>query len=83
MRVFALENMILGLFSVSVGLVFAQLSAWAMCHWIFDIRFQPFIGASVGLMIVTILLVLAVGMVASTTILRKRPIVFLREQGQE
>ncbi|MEM7133603.1 MAG: FtsX-like permease family protein [Chloroflexota bacterium] len=83
LRVFAMENLFLGLLSAVIALLMAQISSWAICYWVFDIQYLPQIGASFLMIVVTVLLVMGVGLAASLSILRERPIVFLREQGGE
>ncbi len=83
LRVFAWENLLLGLVSALVALGLSQLSSWAISFWIFEITYLPQFGASVLLIFVTVLMVMAVGLAASVSILRQRPILFLREQGEE
>ncbi len=79
LRVFALENVILGTVSAAIAVGMAQAASWALSVWVFDIRYFPHFAASALLMAATVLLVVAVGLGASISILRKRPIVFLRE----
>jgi len=83
LRVFAWENLLLGLVSALIALGLAQLSSWALSYWIFEIDYAPQLGASLLLIVVTVLLVMMVGLLASVSILNQRPIIFLREQGVE
>ena len=83
LRVFALENFILGLFSAVVALLLAQVATWLVTRWVFDISYTPFILASIIMLIGTVLLVMTIGLLASIPILQQRPIRFLREQSQE
>ena len=82
-RVFALEAFILGSISATVSVGIAQLASWILCHWVFEIRYEPMFGTSVLLGAATVLLVVTVCLSASLAVLRQRPIVFLREQTQE
>jgi len=50
---------------------------------VLHISYQPFIFESMLLVAATVLLVVAVGLIPSISILRKKPVVFLREQTQE
>ena len=50
---------------------------------LFDLDYRPFVGASLGMVLITIVLVTLVGMLASVSILRSKPIQFLREQTEE
>ncbi|MEM7032691.1 MAG: FtsX-like permease family protein, partial [Chloroflexota bacterium] len=82
LQVFTLENLILGLTSAVVALILSHIAGWILAFWVFEIPYRPFVGASLLMVILTIMLVIAVGMVASISILQKRPIVFLREQNE-
>lgn len=80
LRVFALENFLIGLLSGITAMVLAQAGAFWVCHGKLDIGYRPFLLSS-GLMIgATILLVILVGVAASRSIIGKRPAVYLREQ---
>jgi putative ABC transport system permease protein len=83
LAVFTLENLLLGLVSASLALLLSQLASWIIITWAFELSYQPFIGASLVMIILTILLVTSVGLLASVSILQKRPIIFLREQIEE
>jgi putative ABC transport system permease protein len=48
-----------------------------------NISYKPFIFESIILVGVTVLLVVTVGLLPSISILRKKPVVFLREQTHE
>lgn len=61
----------------------AQLGSWLINTRLFDLDYQPFWGASTLMIGITVLLVTGVGMAASISILRARPIHFLREQAEE
>jgi putative ABC transport system permease protein len=82
-KVFAMENLVLGLVSAALALLLSQIGSWLICVKDLNISYRPFIFQSILLVIATILLVVAVGLVPSISILRKKPIVFLREQTQE
>jgi putative ABC transport system permease protein len=83
LRVFALENVFLGLISGLLALLMAQIAAWLIMKYLFELGYQPFPLPSVLLVVLTVLAVTAVGMGASISILRSRPILFLRQQGEE
>jgi putative ABC transport system permease protein len=51
--------------------------------YLFELDYQPFALPSALLVLFTMLAVTLVGMGASISILRSRPIVFLRQQGEE
>lgn len=83
LRVFALENVLLGLLSGILALLMAQVAAWAVMIYLFELDYQPFPLPSLLLIVLTVLAVTTVGMAASLGILRSRPIIFLRQQGEE
>ena len=82
-KVFALENLILGLTSAVLALLISQAGSWLICLKVMNISYTPFVFESIILIVVTILLVVTVGLLPSISILRKKPVVFLREQTQE
>jgi putative ABC transport system permease protein len=82
-KVFTLENIVLGLVSACLALLLSQLGSWLICLKVLNISYQPFIFESILLVIATVSLVVMVGLLPSISILRKKPIVFLREQTQE
>ncbi len=83
LRVFAYENLLMGLVAAVVALLLSQVGSWILTVNVFELTYQPQLIASVVLVVITVALVMAVGLLASLPILRSRPIRFLREQGQE
>ncbi len=83
LTVFTVENLLLGLVSALLALLMAQVGAWILCVWFFKIAYHPAVGASLLLIVLTMLLVTGVGMAASLSILRSKPITYLREQASE
>jgi len=82
-RVFALEIFIVSLLSIMLALVLSQTGSFLICRHTLDIAYHPFL-LSCGLMIgAALLLIIAVGMIPTRSILAKRPIVYLREQPDE
>jgi putative ABC transport system permease protein len=81
--VFTLENMLLGLVSAALALIISQAGSWLICSQVFDIAYRPLVAKCALLIGGTVLLVVAVGLIPSISIMRKKPIVFLREQSQE
>ena len=57
----------------------AQIGSWALCYYLFDIAYHPALGASLLLVVATMAVVTTVGMAASGSILRSKPILILRE----
>lgn len=78
-NVFITENLLLGGIAAILALLMAQVGSWALCYYLFEIAYQPEIGASIGLVLLTMLLVTGVGMAASYSILASKPILILRE----
>lgn len=82
-KVFTLENLILGLTSAVLALLLSQVGSWLICIKVMKISFHPFLLESIILIVGTVMLVVSVGLLPSISILRKKPVVFLREQTQE
>jgi len=80
---FAAENLCLGLASALSALLLAQTGSWIICRFALDVAYQPFTGTSLLMVLTTTLLVIAVGLGASRSILSVKPAVFLREQADE
>jgi putative ABC transport system permease protein len=80
---FAAENLCLGLVSAVSALILAQAGSWAICRFALDVIYQPFAGISLLMALATTLLIIAVGLGASLSILRVKPALFLREQADE
>lgn len=78
-NVFTIETLLLGLISALLALLMAQVGGWALCTYLFAIDYHPAPGASLLLVVVTMALVTGVGMAASGSILRSKPILILRE----
>ena len=83
LKVFSLESMILGLTSSILGLIISQTGSYLVSRTFFDISYKPFIGQSLLMVAGTTLLVVAVGLVSSISVLTRKPAVFLREQADE
>jgi len=80
LQVFMLENIILGLVSALLALAISQVGSWIISRVVFDIPYHFFWGASLVMIILTLLIVVVVGWLASIRILKQKPVVFLREQ---
>jgi len=83
LRVFALENVFIGLLSALLALFLSQLASWLLVTQVFELAYTASWGASMLLTAFTVGLVTAVGLLASLSILQKKPIAFLREQSVE
>ncbi len=81
--VFSLENMLLGASSAVGGLALAQLISWVVCTRYFDIAYTPYAATSLVGLSAGILTVVAVGLGASRTIMRRKPAQFLRTHAAE
>ena len=83
LRVFALENIFIGLVSAFLALIMSQLASWILVRQVFEMAYTAYWGSSIILTLFTVGLVTTVGLLASISILRKKPITFLREQSVE
>jgi putative ABC transport system permease protein len=83
LKVFTLENLFQGLISAILAVGLSQAGSWLVSTRLLDISYQPLIGASLLMMVATVMLVVLVGLVPSVSILRKKPVIFLREQTDE
>ena len=79
-KVFALENLLIGSLSSLLAVGMAQAGAFWVCTAKLEIDYHPFIIASMVMVLATLMLVVAVGMAASRSIMAKRPVTYLREQ---
>jgi putative ABC transport system permease protein len=83
LRVFALENVFIGLVSAILALFLSQVASWLLVTQVFELSYAAYWGSSILLMCFTVALVTSVGLLASISILKKKPITFLREQAVE
>lgn len=83
LTVFALENILLGIVSAVFALIFAQVATWIVCKKVLEISFTFFAGTSLIIILSAILLATATGLLASISVLRQRPVIFLREETKE
>jgi putative ABC transport system permease protein len=79
-RVFALENLLVGFLSSLLATAMAQVGAYWVCAVKFDIGYRPFMTESLLMVMATVALVVTVGMIASRSIMAKKPVAYLREQ---
>ena len=82
-QVFALENLLLGLLSGVLALLMAQAGTFWVCRVWLDIQYNLFIVDSVVMVAATLLLIMAVGLTASRSIMLKKPVIYLRQQQNE
>jgi putative ABC transport system permease protein len=83
LKVFTLEHLVIGLISAALALLISQTLSWVISSRVFDIRYKAFPQASLLMVVMTVLLVIVVGLLASLSILSQKPVVFLREQADE
>ncbi|MHC1743104.1 MAG: ABC transporter permease [Syntrophobacteraceae bacterium] len=83
LRVFTLENLFLGLVSGLLALTLSQAGSWIVSARLLEISYKPFPGASVLMVLATLALAALVGLLSSLSVLRQKPIDFLREQTEE
>lgn len=80
LQVFFLENLILALFSAGCAVFVAQAGSWAICHYVLEINHAPGLVSCLVLLALTVCLVVTLGLLSSITIIRRKPVSFLREQ---
>ncbi len=78
--VFLLENLLLALLSGGCAILVAQAGSWGLCHFFLDIDYHPYIPMSLAMLGLTVCLVISLGLLSSWSILRRKPVRFLREQ---
>lgn len=78
--VFALENLLIGLLSGLLALAMAQLTSYLVTHYDFELSYQPFLLSCFFMICITLMAVVIIGVIASRSILNKKPITFLKEQ---
>ena len=81
LQVFFLENLLLALLSGGCAIFVAQVGSWGLCHFLFKISYDPSWFISLVMLGLTVCLVVSLGLLSSVSILRQKPIRFLREQG--
>ena len=78
-NVFAWENAILGGISAVMALFIAHIAAWIISTRFLDIDYHALPVSGAAMVVLPVVLVLGVGMAASRSILRKKPVTYLRE----
>jgi len=81
--VFSLENLLLGGASALGGLLLAHLISWVVCTRYLDLDYHPYLLGSVIGLAAGMAVVVAVGLTASRTIMRRKPAQFLRTHAAE
>jgi putative ABC transport system permease protein len=80
LMVFALESLYIGASSCLVALALAHCAAGVICTRVFDIPYRFFPDASAAMVMAAMTVVTAVSLLSSVSILRQRPVQFLRTQ---
>jgi putative ABC transport system permease protein len=80
LKVFAIENLLIGFCSSVLAVVLSQIGVGAICRFVLDIDYRPFLTASFLMVTAAVLLVNVVGLLSARSILEKKPISYLREQ---
>ena len=83
LKVFSLENIALGIISATMAFIFSQIISWIITTRVFDVEYKLFVFDGIMLIVVTVMLVLVVGLLPAWSILKYKPVKFLREQTQE
>jgi putative ABC transport system permease protein len=83
LEVLSLENLVIGIVSVVFAVILSQVGSLIISKTILDIHYNPFWVDGILMAGTIVALVFGVGLTASIGILRKRPVVFLREQADE
>ena len=80
LRVFLFENLFLAVLSGACAILVAQVVSWGLCRFLFKIDYDPNIFICLAMLGLTVCLVVSLGLMSSISILRQKPIRFLREQ---
>jgi putative ABC transport system permease protein len=78
--VLVLEYGLLGLLAGSIGAAGAIGLTWAISRYAFDIPFRPLFGLSATGVVITALLVAAIGVISSWEVLQRKPLATLRAE---
>ena len=79
-KVFALENLLIGLASSFLALIISQVGTSLICRYLLDIDFQMFLFSCILMVAAAVILVNGVGILSARSILEKKPITYLREK---
>ena len=80
LKVFFLENFMLALLSGGCAILVAQAGSWGLCRFLFKIDYDPSLLTCLVMLGLTVCLVVSLGLASSMSILRQKPVRFLREQ---
>ena len=79
MVVFGLENGFIGLISALMALVVAQTTAWIVTHYQLNVPHEFQFSASLLMVTAAWLITMSLGLVASISILRQKPVAYLKD----
>ena len=79
-KVFASESLMIGLLSSILGIMIAQIGSWLIVTKLLKIPYDPFILSSLITIAILTLTVMLLGYLASISILKQKPITYLRKQ---
>ncbi len=81
LKVFFMENLTLALLSSCCGIVVAQMSSWLVCRFLFDLSYHPGFSATLLVIIFTVVLLTSLGLLSSITLINRKPLQILSDQG--
>lgn len=81
LKVFFMENLTLAFLSSCCGIVVAQLSSWLVCRFIFNLSYNPGLFSTLLVIIFTAVLLTSLGLLSSISIVNRKPVQFLSDQG--
>jgi len=79
-KVFALENLLIGIASSLLALVISQVDTYLICRYLLEIDFRMFLFSCILMVAATVILINGFGFLSARSILEKKPITYLREQ---
>jgi putative ABC transport system permease protein len=79
LRILVYENTIIGLLSGVIALVTAHIATWALCRYVFEIKYQFTLLVPLGLVLTMLLAIVGIGLISSVEVMRQKPVQFLRE----
>jgi len=82
LSVFAYENFFIGLVSALLASGFSQAASYLISTYFFHIPYRSYWGVCLLMITGAVMVVCAVGTIASVSILNKKPAIFLREQSE-
>lgn len=80
LRVLAFEHIMLAVMSAIMAAGFAELSAWLICSNVFEIAYRPYWTVALLTILLSVVLVVAVGIISSMGIIGQKPATFLQQQ---